>query len=145
MRKTLLMLVVMGLAVMALPGCGGTGDKDGKTSARSAPPARDPHEAILEDMIATMTEMVDVLETVQDPASAEAAAPKLEALVTELNAIEARMEAIGDPDPAKEDALMAVYEEPMQDVFDGFMEQMMRLQMEPELFEPLAEVFMQMN
>jgi hypothetical protein len=141
MKKTLLMLIVLGLAVMTLPGCGG--DKDSKTGkGGDAAPVLATNDAKAEKMIALMGELNEVLASATDRASAEAAAPRAIELLEEIDVLGDELDAITEAMPEEEsEAFMAKYEEPMMEAFGGFMGELMRIGMEQDLAEPLAGVF----
>lgn len=55
-------------------------------------------EAVLDEVIASLVEVVTVLESIQDKASADAAVEKLDAVKVRMEAAQAKMDALGEPD-----------------------------------------------
>jgi uncharacterized lipoprotein YehR (DUF1307 family) len=90
MRKVTLAGFALGL-VFAVSGCG------------------DSHESLTKDAIKLTNEMADVLESIKDKDSAEKAKPKLEKLAEKFKDLKKRMDKIGKPDKAKEEALEKKY------------------------------------
>ncbi len=62
-------------------------------------------EAVVDEMIAVLTEVVDVLESVNDQATADAAAAKLTALKDRMMEVQLKAEAMGEPDEATQEKL----------------------------------------
>lgn len=62
-------------------------------------------EAVVDEVIAVLTEVVETLESVNDQASADAAAAKLVALQERMVEVQAKMEAMGEPDEATQEKL----------------------------------------
>ena len=64
-------------------------------------------EAVLDEMIVVLTEVVEVLESVNDQATADAAAAKLVALKDRAQQVQDKMAAMGELDDATEEKLSA--------------------------------------
>lgn len=64
-------------------------------------------EAMVDEVIAALTEVVEVLESIKDKDSADAAVAKLEALKTRSMEAQAKMEAMGELDEATQEKLAA--------------------------------------
>jgi len=128
MIKKLTIAALM-LSLLPLAGCG----------------TSDPYEQVTEDSLACMEEMVDVLATVKDKASAEAAKPKLEAVGERMKEIEKRMEELGKPDKAKQEALEKKYKERMTEIAGKMMQESMRVMMNPELGQIIGDAMKNME
>lgn len=66
----------------------------------------DSHDAIIDDTIALMEDMLDIVNNVKDADGARAAVSKLEALQPRAQKLADRMKAIGNPTKAKQKELM---------------------------------------
>ncbi len=130
MTKRLLAAPLAAAIMLALTGCGG-----------------DSHDAIAEDQMQVMDEMVDILSDIDDEASAKAAKPKLEKLGERMKSIEARMEELGDPPADKKAALEEKYKEKMGAVAMKLFAEMMRIGQNEELSKVLEDTMsdLQMN
>ena len=64
-------------------------------------------EAVLDEMIVVLTEVVEILESVNDQATADAAAAKLVALKDRAQQVQDKMAAMGERDAATEEKLSA--------------------------------------
>lgn len=64
-------------------------------------------EAVLDEMIVVLTEIVEILESVNDQATADAAAAKLVALKDRAQQVQDKMTAMGEPDAATQEKLAA--------------------------------------
>lgn len=62
-------------------------------------------EAVLDEVIASLTEVTDTLESIQDKASADAAVSRLEAVKARMIEAQAKMDALGQPDEATQEKL----------------------------------------
>ena len=75
----------------------------------------DPHEAILEESVDLMNEMVSILESVDSEDDIDRASKEMADVAKELEALGERMEEIGDPPPEKEAELSKKFEAEMQE------------------------------
>jgi hypothetical protein len=126
MRLTLLVCAAVGvLLTSAMVGC--------KKSGADAKPAKSQHETIAEDMIGKMREMVALLKGMKDESSAKDAKPKLTALKTELDALKAKADALGDPPAESAQRWKDQYEKQVQQVTGELMEEFGRVSMDPKL------------
>lgn len=64
-------------------------------------------EAMVDEVVAALTEVVEVLESIKDKDSADAAVAKLEAVKTRMDEAQVKMEAMGEPDEATQEKLAA--------------------------------------
>lgn len=62
-------------------------------------------EAMVDEVLAALNEAVEILESVQDQATAEAAVPRMEAVMQRMVKAQADMEALGEPDEATQEKL----------------------------------------
>ena len=117
---------------------------DDVTKAAAAVGGRS-HEDVMDDMLATMDEISDVLAKVTDEASAKAAKPKLETLTARMQAIQKEANAMGKPDAATEEALQKKYEARLQQVMGRFMKEMMRVSQDPTISAELSDAMGKMG
>lgn len=103
------------------------------------------HEAVMDEYIALMNEMVDILKTVKDEATAELATPKLEAVGSRIESLSAKMNNMNDLTPQELMELFKDYQEPMQEVLQELSEEMMRVAMITDMDEELQQVMEAMN
>ena len=123
--RRLAVLSLLALASLGLSQCGG-----GET-----------HEKIMKDMISVMNRLGDLMGGIKDKATAEAAKPKLSALVDELKAVKARMDKIGEPKGKLADDLKAKYEKEMKAAMEKFTGSIMKaMTAGPEVAETLKSV-----
>ena len=104
----------------------------------------DTKEKIAQDSFSAMEEMVSILETISDKASAEAAKPKLEALVSKVDGLKARAKAlnISDDEMKKE---MEKNKEKMGELMGKMMGTMMKIGMNKEVQEVLGDTMNKLN
>ena len=128
MKNTLLMLVVLGMAMAMVSGCG------------------EPSFAQLADRkFVLMKDMNRTLATVKDAGSAQRAVPKVERLVAQLEELDAQAEQydglaeISQMDEGAQKRLLAKLGESraVQDQFDA---ELSRIEADPELSTPLVGV-----
>lgn len=62
-------------------------------------------EAIVDEVIAALTEVTETLESIQDKASADAAVSRLEAVKARMIEAQAKMDTAGQPDEATQEKL----------------------------------------
>ena len=93
------------------------------------------YEATAEKMIEAMNKLAGLLESVEDEASADAAAAGIKELTDkEMAPIAREMKALGDPDPEMEKALEAKYQDKMEAASTRMMTAMMGIaQKDPAL------------
>lgn len=120
MTRLTLTLALAGL-LLSVPGCG------------------DSHDAVMQDTIEIMKDMTEVMESIEDEASAKAAAPKLAKLGERFREIEMRQEAVGKPTPEQEQALKEKYGDELESVMQEFMAETFRLMMNPALAKHLED------
>ena len=121
--KNLITLAVMAMLLV----CSGCGDS---------------REAVAEDGMANMKELVATLDTVKDEASAKAAKPKLEKLVKQMNEIKERQTKLGDPTEAEMKSLMEKHGDEMEALQKKMVTVMMRIQFDPEIQKVLSDIDM---
>lgn len=66
------------------------------------------HETGMNQMMDIMVDMVKILETVKDEASAKAVKPKIKAIAKKAEALGKKMEALGEPSKEEQEKLMGV-------------------------------------
>ncbi len=121
LRHALLAVALLPLT-LTLVGCGG-----------------DPYAAVLEDGKAAQAELIGILESVTDTASAEQAATKIEAMGEKMRDITARQDALPEPTAEQAEALAAeAMEDDMTAKVGG---EMMRIMQIPDVMEILAPAF----
>lgn len=91
----------------------------------------DSHEALAADTVSLMNELTEVLTEVTDKKSAEESLPRLEKILEGLKEAEAREAELEDIDQAEMERIAG--EVGMEEAFTGFIQQGMRISMNPEL------------
>ena len=81
------------------------------------------YESVTEDMISMMEEQADILATITDEASFEAAKPKLDALKEKADTLKAATEKLGDPSKDVEEQLKKKYEPRLKEVSQKLMKE----------------------
>ena len=102
--------------------------------------SRSPHEAIADDMVAKMRQMVDVMKGVKDEDSAKAAKPKVQALAKELDELKAKSDKLGKPSPETEKKLKEKHEKEVEQLTGDLLKEMMRVGMDPKLAPHMQDV-----
>lgn len=120
--RPLTALLLLLTACVLLPGCGG-----------------DDHEAVTKDMLGVMTEFNQVMETVTDTKSAEAAVPKLTKIGKQMEAIQKRMDSLEDEPAETGDAIRAKYQQQIDTQATAMVGHIMRLESNPEIKAVLDE------
>jgi hypothetical protein len=103
------------------------------------------HEAAAEESITLMEQVGTALETVNDEASAKAAATKLAPAIARMSELKKEMEAAGKPAEADEAAMQAKYAPRMQAAMTRMMTQMGRVMADPKLSAILQPVMQKMG
>ncbi len=93
----------------------------------------DTHDSITQEMLAKFNELNTVLDGVKDEDSAKAAAPKVEAISTQLKEIQTRGSKLGKPSDTDQKAMRDKYEKQMQEAVGKLMQNAARIQMQPDL------------
>jgi hypothetical protein len=127
MLRKMLIAPLAATLMLALAGCGS-----------------DSHEKVVDDAIAAMQELVDVLKTVDDEESAEAAKAKVEKIAAKMKKIGERYEALGEPDEATTKAIEEEYNPKMERLVGELPAQMMKLMKYPELAKTVQDAMGQM-
>ncbi len=113
MIKNVTFAVAAGLCLAGLTSCG-----DAKKEAAAAVAAKPTdHGGYLKVLTSLMNDFCGVCDTIKDKASADAAAPKVEAMAKQLNEYMKGLMALGEPDAATQEKLAAEGE-----AFDAVME-----------------------
>lgn len=123
MRNRLLYLAA-GMLLTATAGCAG-----------------DPFEVTAADTVAAIKEYADVLSTVKDRASAEAARSQLEAAVEKMQSVHKRRQALGTPTPEQDAAVKQKYGTELDAQSKRMSAQMRRLSMDKETAEALEDIW----
>jgi uncharacterized lipoprotein YajG len=127
MKTTLSMMIVLSMTLLMLTGCG------------------TPYTNLCEQKGATMTQMTNVLKTVQDATSAEKAAPRLDPLVAKFAKIDTQLDEynalqeIGKMDEGAQQRFMKRYGE-LKEMGNAFYAEVDRVRSDPEMFAPLEDV-----
>jgi hypothetical protein len=87
------------------------------------------HETIVKDTVGKMQELANVLKTVKDKDSANAAATKVKGITSDLKELKKQADALGKPSDATDKQLKKDYEKPMMDAVGQLMQEGMRIQM----------------
>jgi len=107
------------VSLVLLTGCGG------------ADP--DTHEKVMRDSLDVMKEMTQVLAKITDEASAKQHAPELAQIGERMEAIDERQDALDPPSVERQQELEAQFGEELETVMRAFMEEGMRIAMNPAL------------
>ena len=142
MRTATATAVVLALV---LAGCGGK--EEAGAPAPPPPPKASggEHEDVMKSMVAVFGDYAATLATVKDKATAEAAKPKLQGLALRMQAVQKRMEALGEPPEAEKQRLKEKYETAMAEATQKMMAESMRVAMTPGANDVLREVFQSMQ
>ncbi len=97
------------------------------------------HESLTDEMVTSTEEIADVLETVTDKASAEAAKPRLEAIAKKMKDTLERRKALGEPDAAEQQAIAEKVKSRLDASQARMMQAMMRLQSQPDALQVLRD------
>ena len=100
----------------------------------------DSHEAVAEESVSVMKEMVATLEGITDAASARAAKSKLQSLAEKMKALEKRMAELGTPTEDQINAMEGSIGQEMEAVQTKLTEQMMRLAFDMEIQKELSDL-----
>jgi hypothetical protein len=102
--------------------------------------SRSPHEAIADDMVGKMRQMVDVMKGVKDEDSAKSAKPRVQALAKELDELKAKSDKLGKPSPETEKRLKEKHEKEVEQLTGDLLKEMMRVGMDPKLAPHMQDV-----
>ena len=94
------------------------------------------HESVYEDQIDVLEDMVALMKSVKDDASAKAASAKMKDLEARANEIEKRAKALGEP-PAE---LKKKYEPKLEELAGQLLAENMRIALNPELNKHLGSM-----
>ena len=119
---------VAGLSVVALLCCALPGR------------AADTFDDVIKDMIKSTKQLVEVLATVKDEASAKAAKPKLEKMGKEIQAIQARAKKLGDPSKEEKEKLEKKYKPELDPLFKKMFAELVRIQSNPATAKVLKDI-----
>ena len=101
----------------------------------------DTHESVVDEQLTLMEEMADILESVNDEASAKEAEAKMAALATDAEELEARMKKLDPPTQEEDKALETKHGARMKKV----MERIMSLSMKAMQFPALRDAMTRAN
>ena len=93
----------------------------------------DSHERVVQDAIATMTELVDTMDSINTVDEAKAAQGELDRLVHKMQAIQARFEALGTPDKTLQTALAEKFKDETSEVLKKYLTTQFKLATKPEV------------
>ena len=91
------------------------------------------HDSVAHESMDKMKEMVEVLKTIKDEASAKAARPKMEKIKKEMDEIKKKADALGEPPADVKKKLQEEHKAEMEKLFGEMMQEMMRIGMDPKL------------
>jgi len=97
------------------------------------------HESVIKDLMGQMRKLTDVLKSVKSEASAREAAPKMQAIVKEMQELRKKGDALGRPTKEQEAAMEMKYGEELKKVTGEMAEEVMRVWVNPTLAGPLGE------
>jgi hypothetical protein len=87
------------------------------------------HETLAKNMTGKFQDMANVLKTVKDKDSANAAAPKVKGIVADMKEIKKEADALGKPSAETDKKIKADYEKPIMDAVGEIMKEGMRIQL----------------
>jgi hypothetical protein len=98
------------------------------------------HESLMDDMLDEMENMIAVLKTIKDEASAKSAESKLRSIVDKLNSLQERVKKVKQPEGEEAKALEKKFEERAKKIMGEFLSEMMRVSsISPEVATILSE------
>ena len=124
-----LLTVLLALVAFSLPACS----------------KKETHEDVARDAIGTMKEMGDVLAKITDKASAQKHVKELETLSAKVKEQKAKMETMGAPSKADEEAMQKKLEGEMQAAMQKMMNESMRIAQDPEIMAVVGPVLQTMG
>jgi hypothetical protein len=102
------------------------------------------HEGVADAEIKAMEDFADVFDGITDKASAEAALPKIEAVMARMKEVEAARRKLGDPGPEERQRLDARLATARRDVDPRMQKNMERLQGVPDALTVLVPVMIRL-
>ncbi|MHC4550147.1 MAG: hypothetical protein ACYTEZ_15355 [Planctomycetota bacterium] len=99
----------------------------------------DTHESVAEDQFDLMEEILEIMDGVEDEASAKEAAKEIEALGEKIAALQKRAEALPEPTPEQEKELEAMVRERQADYGKRSQELAAKMMQYPELLQAFAK------
>jgi hypothetical protein len=101
----------------------------------------------MEDTVETLNEQAEIMATITDKASAEAAAEKLEALLGRMNEITRRADRLTEPRAEQKKALADAYVEKIQQAMQKIEEENQRITnlASADVNEVLEDIFKKLN
>jgi hypothetical protein len=100
----------------------------------------DSRESLTEEGMSTMREMVVVLDTVKDDASAKAAKPKLQALSAKMEDIGQRQNKLGAPSDAEIKVMVEKHGKEMDELGRKLSGHMLRITFDPKIKAELSDL-----
>jgi hypothetical protein len=91
------------------------------------------HESVTEDSIDKMEEMVEVLKGIKDEASAKAARPKMEQIKKDMEELQKKSKALGEPPADVKQKLQEKHKAQLEKVTSEMMKEMMRIGLDPNI------------
>ena len=103
------------------------------------------HEAVMDEYVALMNEMVDILKTVKDETTAQLATVKLDAMSKRMEAVTGKMSSMQGLSPQEMQDLFKDYQEPMQEVLEQLSRELVRVSAISGIGEEVEQVLAAMN
>jgi uncharacterized coiled-coil DUF342 family protein len=97
------------------------------------------HEAITDEMVAKLREMVDVVKGIKDEQSAQAARPKMVALKKDTDALKAKADQMGNASPAAERRIKEKHEKELRRLNEEMQVELMRIIQDPNIAPHMRE------
>ncbi len=91
------------------------------------------HESVTQDSIDKMEEMVEVLKGIKDEASAKAARPKMEQIKKDMEELQKKSKALGEPPADVKQKLQEKHKAQLEKVTSEMMKEMMRIGLDPNI------------
>ncbi len=105
----------------------------------------DSYDSLTDEIIGVLNGLPAIMESIQDEASAKAAAEKFKQLTAKMEDITTRGKALGDPPKEKQEELKKRIEAAQKSIDPKMEAAMKRLQSKPELLMILMEPIMEMQ
>ena len=98
------------------------------------------HESVTQEGIDKTEEMVELLKSIKDEASAKAARPKMEQIKKDMEAIKKKADALGEPPAEVKKKLAEKHKPQMEKLASEMMKEMMRIGFDPKIAPHVRDV-----
>ena len=98
------------------------------------------HESVTQEGIDKTEEMVEVLKSIKDEASAKAARPKMEQIKKDMEELKKKANALGEPPADVKAKLQEKHKPEMEKLFGEMMKEVMRIGLDPKIAPHVRDV-----